>query len=101
MASLLSDSVSLFKTGGKTLIKTITIAEAHFEKYKDTPDFIQLYIFPGGMLPTPSIFCDGSHKAGLKLLDAFEFGQDYAKTLHHWLLKFEEKKQEVLNNPEE
>jgi cyclopropane-fatty-acyl-phospholipid synthase len=56
---------------------------------------IRSYIFPGGMLPSPTRFSEESSKAGLKTTDRFEFGQDYALTLEHWLANFERRLKEV------
>jgi cyclopropane-fatty-acyl-phospholipid synthase len=77
------------KPGGKAVIQTISIHDDHFEMYRKTPDFIQLYIFPGGMLPSPQKFMEGCISAGLSILNNFSFGQDYARTLQEWLDRFD------------
>lgn len=84
------------KPGGKTVIQTITIDDDHFETYRKTPDFIQLYIFPGGMLPSKKRFIEEAKQAGLRVVDDFRFGQDYARTLQKWLNRFDDAKEEVL-----
>lgn len=76
------------KPGGRAAIQVITIAEAAFEQYRREPDFIQLYIFPGGMLPSVERFHSGARQAGLVIKDTFYFGHDYARTLSHWADKF-------------
>jgi cyclopropane-fatty-acyl-phospholipid synthase len=76
------------KKGGRAVIQTITIDDALFETYRKSSDFIQQYIFPGGMLPSPSVFRAQAARAGLKVTDAFSFGQDYARTLNAWLRSF-------------
>jgi len=86
---------SLLADGGKALVQTITIGEKHFDAYRKGGDAIRTFIFPGGMLPSPSRFAEESEKAGLKLTDRYAFGQDYASTLEHWLAKFEERLVEV------
>ncbi|RCS57137.1 SAM-dependent methyltransferase [Parvibium lacunae] len=72
------------KSGGRAVIQTITIADALFERYRRSTDFIQQYIFPGGMLPSPSRFCQEAELAGLRVVNQRAFGQDYAGTLRQW-----------------
>ncbi len=79
---------SLLKPGGRACIQTITIDEALFERYRRGTDFIQRYIFPGGMLPSPSRFVEGARAAGLQVLDTHRFGADYARTLALWRQRF-------------
>jgi cyclopropane-fatty-acyl-phospholipid synthase len=83
------------KPGGRAVIQTITIADELFPAYRKSSDFIQQYIFPGGMLPTPAIFRDYARRAGLTVTDAFAFGQDYARTLHAWLRSFYSHEREI------
>ena len=73
---------------GKALIQGITIREELFSSYKNRTDFIQQYIFPGGMLPTKNTFSEHPQKQGMKLVDVFEFGHDYAQTLNQWRQNF-------------
>lgn len=70
--------------GGCALIQTITIDEARFEGYRRNADFIQTYIFPGGMLPSVSVFRRDAENAGLQVSDCFRFGKDYDRTLMAW-----------------
>ena len=86
---------SLLSGDGNALIQTITIGEDYFERYRQGADAIRTFIFPGGMLPSPKRFEEESVKAGFKLVDAFAFGQDYARTLEIWLQRFEERLAEV------
>jgi cyclopropane-fatty-acyl-phospholipid synthase len=74
--------------GGKAVVQTITIDESLFERYRRGTDFIQQYVFPGGMLPSPSRFEGEARRAGLAVDDAFAFGQDYATTLRLWRESF-------------
>ena len=83
------------KAGGKACIQTIVIAEEFFERYRAGTDFIQQYVFPGGMLPSIERFRSSAAKAGLKVEGEFAFGQDYAKTLCIWRDQFNAKLQEV------
>ena len=78
------------KPGGVAVIQVITIDDEIFPEYKSTPDFIQRYIFPGGMLPSPLSMREQIDKAGLKLSDEQSFGLDYARTLQHWAQRFEQ-----------
>lgn len=84
------------KPGGKAVIQTISIHDDHFEMYRKTPDFIQLYIFPGGMLPSPQKFMEGCTRSGLSILNNFSFGQDYARTLQEWLDRFDCVREQVI-----
>ncbi|MFD1744583.1 class I SAM-dependent methyltransferase [Rhizobium helianthi] len=74
----------LLVPGGEAMIQVITIDESRFEHYRRHADFIQTYIFPGGMLPTITNFGEIAEKAKLKVQDCFRFGRDYEKTLLLW-----------------
>lgn len=72
------------KPGGHAVLQAITIDEKLFNTYRKSVDFIQAYIFPGGMLPTASSIGEIAEKQGLKLVRQDRFGKDYAKTLEFW-----------------
>jgi cyclopropane-fatty-acyl-phospholipid synthase len=72
------------KPGGRAVVQTITIDEALFERYRRGTDFIQQYVFPGGMLPSMTTFERGARMAGLSVAGRFAFGGDYAATLQRW-----------------
>jgi len=74
---------------GKALIQTILIHDSKFEQYKNGVDFIQSYIFPGGMLASESIFKQEVKKAGLEVTNELWFSHDYARTLKEWQISFE------------
>ncbi|MGC8697624.1 MAG: class I SAM-dependent methyltransferase, partial [Halothiobacillus sp.] len=76
------------KPGGRAAIQVITIGEKAFEHYRKEPDFIQLYIFPGGMLPTLERFNHEAQQAGLHVAEVAQFGADYARTLNRWAHTF-------------
>ena len=76
------------KPGGRACIQTIVIADELFERYSKSTDFIQQYIFPGGMLPSPAEFRRAAEAQGLRVEDAFSFGLDYAETLRQWRASF-------------
>ena len=83
------------KAGGRACIQTIVIAEDLFERYRHSTDFIQQYVFPGGMLPSPSKFKAAAASAGLEVEAEFAFGVDYAKTLCLWRDSFNQKVEEI------
>ena len=83
------------KPGGRAVIQTITIADRLFDDYRSSSDFIQQYVFPGGMLPSPSAFERATRAAGLQITDRFAFGQHYARTLAAWLARFNERENAV------
>jgi cyclopropane-fatty-acyl-phospholipid synthase len=79
---------SSLRRGGVAVLQVITIAEDRFDAYRKRPDFIQRYIFPGGMLPTRSIIGDAAARAGFVLTHHESFGDSYARTLREWRERF-------------
>lgn len=80
----------LLEQGGTAVLQVITIDEERFEEYRASPDFIQRYIFPGGMLPTKTHLQELIKGAGFELVEADWFGQSYAETLLHWRERFDQ-----------
>ena len=78
----------VLKRGGRAVIQSITIDHAAYHSYANQPDFIQRYIFPGGMLPSPNRFTRIADQAGLACLDVHHFGWSYAQTLKRWQHNF-------------
>ena len=76
------------RPGGRAMVQTIHIADALFARYRTGTDFIQQYVFPGGMLPSMEVFRRQARGQGLDVADAHEFGMDYALTLRHWRYRF-------------
>jgi len=76
------------KPGGRACVQTITIRDDLFDRYVSGTDFIQQYIFPGGLLPSPSQFRAQAHAAGLEVVNELAFGADYAETLRRWRERF-------------
>ena len=74
--------------GGVAVVQVITIAADRYAAYRHRPDFIQRYIFPGGMLPTADIVADQGRAAGLVLSRREDFGLSYADTLRDWRMRF-------------
>ena len=85
------------KPGGLAGIQSIMIANEFFETYKRRPDFIQKYIFPGGILPSEDKLNEAVSSAGLKILDDYYFGKSYAETLRRWQSTFEQKWDDIKN----
>jgi cyclopropane-fatty-acyl-phospholipid synthase len=77
------------KPGGQAGLQIITIRDELFDHYKRTPDFIQKYIFPGGMLPSEERLKAATDKAGLSWGPISRFGVCYADTLAEWGRRFE------------
>ena len=77
------------RDGGRAVIQIITIAEERFETYRRSVDFIQRYIFPGGMLPSPSALASSIETSGLSLVQSSYFGASYAETLRQWNAQFQ------------
>ena len=69
---------------GKAALQIITMTEEVAKSYRENPDFIQLFVFPGGMLPTPSSILHHAELSDLKVRDSFYFGKSYAETLRRW-----------------
>jgi cyclopropane-fatty-acyl-phospholipid synthase len=72
------------KPGGLACIQSITIRDDLFDRYVRSTDFIQQYIFPGGLLPSAKVFEAEAARAGLVVERALAFGTDYAETLRRW-----------------
>jgi cyclopropane-fatty-acyl-phospholipid synthase len=80
---------SVLAPGGRAGLQIITIRDHDFESYRRRADFIQKYIFPGGMLPSEQRLREETSRAGLGWDGASRFGQDYADTLAQWLRNFD------------
>ncbi len=83
------------KPGARACVQVITIDEARFEQYESTSDFIQQYIFPGGMLPSPERFMEKAKSKALTVATEYEFGLDYAETLRRWLRQFDARHDDI------
>jgi len=78
----------LLKPGKQAVIQAITIAPEYFERYRAKADFIQRYVFPGGMLLTDDAISSHAADHGMTLVHTQKFGCDYATTLRLWRQKF-------------
>ena len=77
------------RSGGVIVLQTITIADERFASYRRSSDFIQRYIFPGGMLPSPAALRAQIARAGLAVHSVEMFGASYAQTLKLWQDRFQ------------
>jgi cyclopropane-fatty-acyl-phospholipid synthase len=86
----------LLNMGGRAAIQTIVIRDELFEGYRRRSDFIQQYIFPGGMLPSPGCLLDLARKHGFELETTEALATDYAETLRRWRRTFLAHREQVL-----
>jgi len=87
--SYFSTVARALKPEGRAVIQSITIRDDLFASYRKGTDFIQQYIFPGGMLPSRAAFRAAAAKQGLSVRNEYAFGLDYARTLAEWRAAFE------------
>ncbi len=83
------------KPGAAAALQIITVAEARFEAYRSSVDFIQKHVFPGGMLPSPSVLRRQAARADLRVDGSEEFGVSYSQTLRRWNDGFQARWDEV------
>jgi len=83
------------RPGGKATFQIITVQEKRYETYRKGVDFIQKYIFPGGMLPSRTALRAEVERAGLTVVQSVEFGQSYSQTLRRWRETFNGRWHEV------
>lgn len=79
------------KPGANATLQIITVDDRRWNVYKRGVDFIQKYIFPGGMLPSPTVLREQVVKAGLAVERSIEFGPSYNITLRRWHEAFNDK----------
>jgi len=89
---------SLLNQNGIIVLQIITIKDNAFNYYKKNPDFIQKYIFPGGMLPSVNVLKEILKKNKLKIIENNNYAEHYAKTLNNWRYNFNSSLNEVKNN---
>jgi cyclopropane-fatty-acyl-phospholipid synthase len=81
--------------GKQATLQIITVQDRRWEIYKRGVDFIQKYIFPGGMLPAPKVLREQVGRAGLEVAGSIEFGESYSQTLRRWHETFDDRWDEV------
>ncbi|SFM17461.1 SAM-dependent methyltransferase [Shimia aestuarii] len=79
------------KPGRQATLQIITISEERFDAYRKGVDFIQKYIFPGGMLPSPGALRQEVKNAGMNVVKSVEFGESYSQTLRRWYETFNDR----------
>ena len=84
------------KPGAHATLQIITVRNDRFDVYRKGVDFIQKYIFPGGMLPSPEVLAQQVEKAGLNVVKSIEFGESYSQTLRRWHDTFNDKWDQVV-----
>ena len=78
------------------MVQAITIPDQRYNFAKNSVDFIQKYIFPGGCLPSDKVLADNiSRHTNMQIIAMEEIGEDYAKTLELWRLRFHDRLDEV------
>ncbi|MFW2586772.1 class I SAM-dependent methyltransferase [Sagittula sp. SSi028] len=85
------------KPGAHATLQIITLQHKRWEVYRRGVDFIQKYIFPGGMLPSPEILRGEVERAGLQVVRSLEFGESYSQTLRRWHDTFNDHWDEISN----
>ena len=83
------------KPGASGTFQIITVQDRRWEIYRRGVDFIQKYIFPGGMLPAPKVLKAEIERAGLQVSHSIEFGESYSQTLRRWHETFNDRWDEV------
>lgn len=83
------------KPGGKAVLQIITIDEDYADSYQNGVDFIQTYIFPGGLLPSKTQLHELAQSHGFSITNELAFGQDYAETLLRWRQRFDQQRPEL------
>jgi cyclopropane-fatty-acyl-phospholipid synthase len=81
--------------GRNATLQIITVQDRRWEVYRRGVDFIQKYIFPGGMLPSPGALREEIERAGLSVARSIEFGESYSQTLRRWHETFNARWDEV------
>ncbi len=83
------------RPGALATLQIITVEDRRWESYRADVDFIQKYIFPGGMLPSPTALRKEIERAGLSIARSVEFGESYSQTLRRWHQSFNGKWEEI------
>lgn len=83
------------RPGRNATLQIITVSDDRWDVYRRGVDFIQKYIFPGGMLPCPSVLRSQVEKADLEVVKSVEFGESYSKTLRLWCDDFNQTWEQV------
>ena len=79
---------TILKPNGNVGLQLITIDDKIYNVYKNNPDFIQKYIFPGGMLPSVEVLKNIIENTSFRINSINSYSNDYAKTLNIWNKEF-------------
>ena len=82
--------------GGRAVVQAITVPDSYFDVYRKSSDYIRHYTFPGGMLLSPGQIAGQARAAGLRVVEQFDFGPDYARTLQEWGARLEENRDKIM-----
>ena len=74
----------LLNKKGTIQVQVITIPDERYDSYRRNCDFIQKYIFPGGMLPSLQIIRKAAQENGFEILKMRSLRSDYVRTLRAW-----------------
>ncbi|MFT7391144.1 MAG: cyclopropane-fatty-acyl-phospholipid synthase [Paracoccaceae bacterium] len=86
---------SRLSPGARATLQVITVSDRLFDDYRRGVDFVQKYIFPGGMLPSPTALQMQATRAGLNIDGSIEFGLSYSDTLRRWRDRFHDRWEEI------
>jgi cyclopropane-fatty-acyl-phospholipid synthase len=81
---------------GRTVLQAIVVRDELFPFYRKRSDFVRHYVFPGGMLPSLARLREEAERAGLKLVETFSFGHDYARTLREWSARMRRREADII-----
>jgi cyclopropane-fatty-acyl-phospholipid synthase len=84
------------RPGAMASMQVITVSDRLFDRYRRGVDFVQKYIFPGGMLPSPGALRAQTDRAGLDWVGSIEFGDSYSDTLRRWRTEFNGRWDEIV-----
>jgi cyclopropane-fatty-acyl-phospholipid synthase len=85
----------LLVPGGRACIQTILVPDARWDRYRKTPDWIERYVFPGCLIPSPGALTRAMRGTRLRLAGLEEIGANYAETLSRWRTRFDERLADV------
>jgi len=83
------------RPGKAATLQIITVDDSRWESYRKGVDFIQKFIFPGGMLPAPTVLRQQVERAGLDIARSLEFAESYSQTLRRWHDNFNARWEEI------
>ncbi|MBY6049676.1 SAM-dependent methyltransferase [Vannielia litorea] len=81
---------------GRAVIQAITVPDSYFDIYRKSSDYIRHYTFPGGMLLSPGQIAKQAQAAGLRVVESFDFGTDYARTCATWADRMQENRGKIM-----